>query len=83
MATREDLRPSSFRVPLDGQSGRETTRSPTSVEQFYKIETIVYGTCNKNDEHLFVSGVMRKRAIDSFSFFRPAPAIQKKSECLQ
>jgi len=53
------------------------------VEQFYKIETIVYGTCNKNHEHLFFSGVMRKRAIDSFSFFRPAPAVQKRSECLQ
>ena len=29
------------------------------------------------------SGVMRKRAIDSFSSFRPAPAVQKRSECLQ
>ena len=88
MAAREDLRPFSLRVPLDGQSGRETTRSPTSVEQFHKIETINYGTYNKNVEHnigaiSFFSGVMSKRAIDSFSSFRPAPAVQKRSECLQ
>ena len=58
MAAREDLRPFSLRVPHDGQSGRETTRSPK--EQFHKIETINYGTYNKNVE----------RNIGAISFFQ-------------
>ena len=57
-----------------------------SVEQFHKVETVNYGTRNKNVEDnggatIFFSGVMRKRTIDSFSSFRPVPGVQKRSEC--
>ena len=59
-----------------------------SVEQFHKIETINNGTSNKIWNvtlvicfFLFFSGVMRKRAIDSFSSFRPVLGVQKRSEC--
>lgn len=60
MYARENLGPFFFRVPLDGLSGRETIRSPTSVGQFHKIETINCGTRNKNVE----------RNIGAFSFFQ-------------
>ena len=60
MAAREDSQPFSLRVWRSTDRVEETTRSPTSVEQFHKIETINYGTYNKNVE----------RNIGAISFFQ-------------
>lgn len=45
------------------------------------MELVTKNVERNNGAMILLSGVMRKRTIDSFSSLRPVPGVQKRSEC--